>query len=277
MKKIRLIFLSAAIMFTASIVQAQETATSITFRLSAADEPVTLIGDVRGGSENFSNIKTTGYSAIKDGGTTWPDGPEGIDPNHIMQCLRPEGDGKTWIDTRDDNTYDPTQYVEFQVNSALGKYFLIEKFSCYFGLSGGSGLGCAIYGSNKADFSNPVLLYEKNAITANQGNVAMADPNVCISWKSPYIVRVYPYLNNKASKIDSQKFFISDITFTGKGSDTEFNTDDSAGIDEITDDDIISVEYYTIDGVRHDHPVNGLNIVRSTTADGKTSVSKLIL
>lgn len=263
--------LAAAALLTASLAQAQETATSLTFPLTADDAAV-LVGDVRGGSEEFSNLKATAYEVIKSGATNDADGNPIANPP-VMQCVRPEADGKTWIDTRDTNTYDPTQYVQFSVNSALGKYFLIEKFSFNYGLSGASGFGVKAYGSTDASFSNPVLLFETaKSVTANRLYEATAEPNVCISWKNSYYVRIYPYLMSSATKTDAHKFFLGEVTFSGKGSANELT-----GIDETVADEVVMVEYYGLDGVKREQPIKGVNIVRTTSASGRQSVSKVVL
>lgn len=268
-------FSIAVTLLTASTAYAQETTTSLTFPLSSDNTPV-LVGNVRGGSEEFCNLKITVYSEIKAGSTADADG--NILPNPpSMQCIRPEADGKTWIDTRDSNTYDLTQYVQFTVNAELGKYFLIEDFSFNYGLGGASGFGIKVFGSTDANFTNPVLLFETaKSITANRIYQATAKPNLCISWKNAYYVRIYPYIMSTATKIDAHKFFLSDVVFSGKGSDSEINPDNS-GVETAVIDKTVSIEYYDLNGFKHEQPVKGLNIIRTTNANGNQSVNKVIL
>lgn len=49
-----------------------------------------------------------------------------------------------------------------------------------------------------------------------------------------------------------------------------------SGIQEIDADDVISTEWYSIDGVRLDAPVPGINVVRKTYSSGKIEFSKLL-
>ncbi|MDE6007282.1 MAG: hypothetical protein K2G67_06995 [Muribaculaceae bacterium] len=49
-----------------------------------------------------------------------------------------------------------------------------------------------------------------------------------------------------------------------------------SGIKEITDDEVISTEWYSIDGIRIDHPQPGVNIARQTYSSGKTEFAKTI-
>lgn len=249
-----------------SVVLADGTAFSAYWRLESDDDcetdgPVTVIG------ETYSEMVLQKYSTPNSSTTTWPDWT-GYDSSRKTQ--RNVIEGELWPEGEVDEV--STRYIDFAVSAPEGTTLNVDSISLFACGCGGNGMCCKIYYFVDDNISDDQCIASFQNMAKNSMQYVSATPVLALNGGQTLHIRLYPWYN---SEVQGKTLCISDVHVSGVTADeTETRINDTVST---SDDDVISVTYYNVNGMVLDSLREGLNIVRTKYADGRLATHKYIM
>lgn len=212
------------------------------------DDNCTVEGPVDPIGETYSEMKLQKYSS-PNANTTWPEGT-GFDATRKTQ--RNIIEGESWPADEIDEV--STRWIEFAVKPAKGTTFNVNEISLYVCGCGGNGMHCKIYYSKEADFANAVNIADfSGSMKANDMMEVKATPVIELSEGETLRLRVYPWYGSAAT---GKTICLSDVKVAGVAVSAT-NGVKSVESSELKPEKI----YYSLDGIRQNGILDGLNIV----------------
>lgn len=212
------------------------------------DDNCTVEGPVDPVGETYSEMKLQKYSS-PNANTTWPEGT-GFDATRKTQ--RNIIEGESWPAGEIDEV--STRWIEFAVKPAKGTTFNVNEISLYVCGCGGNGMHCKIYYSKEADFANAVNIADfSGSMKANDMMEVKATPVIELSEGETLRLRVYPWYGSAAT---GKTICLSDVKVSGVAVSAT-NGVKSVESSELKPEKI----YYSLDGIRQNGILDGLNIV----------------
>ena len=212
------------------------------------DDNCTVEGPVDPIGETYSEMKLQKYSS-PNANTTWPEGT-GFDATRKTQ--RNIIEGESWPAGEIDEV--STRWIEFAVKPAKGTTFNVNEISLYVCGCGGNGMHCKIYYSKEADFANAVNIADfSGSMKANDMMEVKATPVIELSEGETLRLRVYPWYGSAAT---GKTICLSDVKVAGVAVSAT-NRVKSVESSELKPEKI----YYSLDGIRQNGILDGLNIV----------------
>ena len=212
------------------------------------DDNCTVEGPVDPIGETYSEMKLQKYSS-PNANTTWPEGT-GFDATRKTQ--RNIIEGESWPAGEIDEG--STRWIEFAVKPAKGTTFNVNEISLYVCGCGGNGMHCKIYYSKEADFANAVNIADfSGSMKANDMMEVKATPVIELSEGETLRLRVYPWYGSAAT---GKTICLSDVKVAGVAVSAT-NGVKSVESSELKPEKI----YYSLDGIRQNGILDGLNIV----------------
>ena len=212
------------------------------------DDNCTVEGPVDPIGETYSEMKLQKYSS-PNANTTWPEGT-GFDATRKTQ--RNIIEGESWPAGEIDEV--STRWIEFAVKPAKGTTFNVNEISLYVCGCGGNGMHCKIYYSKEADFANAVNIADfSGSMKANDMMEVKATPVIELSEGETLRLRVYPWYGSAAT---GKTICLSDVKVAGMAVSAT-NGVKSVESSELKPEKI----YYSLDGIRQNGILDGLNIV----------------
>lgn len=212
------------------------------------DDNCTVEGPVDPIGETYSEMKLQKYSS-PNANTTWPEGT-GFDATRKTQ--RNIIEGESWPAGEIDEV--STRWIEFAVKPAKGTTFNVNEISLYVCGCGGNGMHCKIYYSKEADFANAVNIADfSGSMKANDMMEVKATPVIELSEGETLRLRVYPWYGSAAT---GKTICLSDVKVAGVAVSAT-NGVRSVESSELKPEKI----YYSLDGIRQNGILDGLNIV----------------
>ena len=222
-------------------------AASAYWRLEKDDNCI-VEGPVDPIGETYSEMKLQKYSS-PNANTTWPEGT-GFDATRKTQ--RNIIEGESWPAGEIDEV--STRWIEFAVKPAKGTTFNVNEISLYVCGCGGNGMHCKIYYSKEADFANAVNIADfSGSMKANDMMEVKATPVIELSEGETLRLRVYPWYGSAAT---GKTICLSDVKVAGVAVSAT-NGVKSVESSELKPEKI----YYSLDGIRQNGILDGLNIV----------------
>ena len=212
------------------------------------DDNCTVEGPVDPIGETYSEMKLQKYSS-PNANTTWPE-DTGFDATRKTQ--RNIIEGESWPADEIDEV--STRWIEFAVKPAKGTTFNVNEISLYVCGCGGNGMHCKIYYSKEADFANAVNIADfSGSMKANDMMEVKATPVIELSEGETLRLRVYPWYGSAAT---GKTICLSDVKVAGVAVSAT-NGVKSVESSELKPEKI----YYSLDGIRQNGILDGLNIV----------------
>lgn len=212
------------------------------------DDNCTVEGPVDPVGETYSEMKLQKYSS-PNANTTWPEGT-GFDATRKTQ--RNIIEGESWPAGEIDEV--STRWIEFAVKPAKGTTFNVNEISLYVCGCGGNGMHCKIYYSKEADFANAVNIADfSGSMKANDMMEVKATPVIELSEGETLRLRVYPWYGSAAT---GKTICLSDVKVAGVAVSAT-NGVKSVESSELKPEKV----YYSLDGIRQNGILDGLNIV----------------
>ena len=212
------------------------------------DDNCTVEGPVDPIGETYSEMKLQKYSS-PNANTTWPEGT-GFDATRKTQ--RNIIEGESWPAGEIDEV--STRWIEFAVKPAKGTTFNVNEICLYVCGCGGNGMHCKIYYSKEADFANAVNIADfSGSMKANDMMEVKATPVIELSEGETLRLRVYPWYGSAAT---GKTICLSDVKVAGVAVSAT-NGVKSVESSELKPEKI----YYSLDGIRQNGILDGLNIV----------------
>ena len=212
------------------------------------DDNCTVEGPVDPIGETYSEMKLQKYSS-PNANTTWPEGT-GFDATRKTQ--RNIIEGESWPAGEIDEV--STRWIEFAVKPAKGTTFNVNEISLYVCGCGGNGMHCKIYYSKEADFANAVNIADfSGSMKANDMMEVKATPVIELSEGETLRLRIYPWYGSAAT---GKTICLSDVKVAGVAVSAT-NGVKSVESSELKPEKI----YYSLDGIRQNGILDGLNIV----------------
>ena len=212
------------------------------------DDNCTVEGPVDPIGETYSEMKLQKYSS-PNANTTWPEGT-GFDATRKTQ--RNIIEGESWPAGEIDEV--STRWIEFAVKPAKGTTFNVNEISLYVCGCGGNGMHCKIYYSKEADFANAVNIADfSGSMKANDMMEVKATPVIELSEGETLRLRVYPWYGSAAT---GKTICLSDVKVAGVAVSAT-NGVKSVESSKLKPEKI----YYSLDGIRQNGILDGLNIV----------------
>ena len=212
------------------------------------DDNCTVEGPVDPIGETYSEMKLQKYSS-PNANTTWPEGT-GFDATRKTQ--RNIIEGESWPAGEIDEV--STRWIEFAVKPAKGTTFNVNEISLYVCGCGGNGMHCKIYYSKEADFANAVNIADfSGSMKANDMMEVKATPVIELSEGETLRLRVYPWYGSAAT---GKTICLSDVKVAGVAVSAT-NGVKSVESSELKPEKV----YYSLDGIRQNGILDGLNIV----------------
>ena len=209
------------------------------------DDNCTVEGPVDPIGETYSEMKLQKYSS-PNANTTWPEGT-GFDATRKTQ--RNIIEGESWPAGEIDEV--STRWIEFAVKPAKGTTFNVNEISLYVCGCGGNGMHCKIYYSKEADFANAVNIADfSGSMKANDMMEVKATPVIELSEGETLRLRVYPWYGSAAT---GKTICLSDVGVAVSATNGVKSVENS----ELKPEKI----YYSLDGIRQNGILDGLNIV----------------
>lgn len=197
--------------------------------------------------------------------TIWPEGT-GFEASRKTQRNLIIGDN--WPGGEIDEV--STRYIEFGVTAMPETILNIDEISYYVCGCGGNKMCVKVYYSTEDDFSNPVNIFEKKSMPANNMLDGKVTPVIKLEGGKSLRLRFYPWSDGATS---GKTLCLSDVKIHGYAT----STSQSAIEDVIAGNAIVSNDYYTLQGIQVAHPAAGsLYIVRTVYSDGSVKTSKQI-
>lgn len=212
------------------------------------DDNCTVEGPVDPIGETYSEMKLQKYSS-PNANTTWPEGT-GFDATRKTQ--RNIIEGESWPAGEIDEV--STRWIEFAVKPAKGTTFNVNEISLYVCGSGGNGMHCKIYYSKEADFANAVNIADfSGSMKANDMMEVKATPVIELSEGETLRLRVYPWYGSAAT---GKTICLSDVKVAGVAVSA------TNGVKSVENSELKPEKiYYSLDGIRQNGILDGLNIV----------------
>jgi len=224
------------------------------------DDSYELTGPATVMGESWEGMYVQRY-ANPNAKTVWPDGT-GYEATRKMQRNLIVGD--TWpADEIDDN---PDRYIQFGIKAAEGMTLNVDSISLYLCGAGGNGMCAHVYYSTD-DWATRTTIFEGKKMTANNPQFVEAIPVVSLTGDETLQLRIYPWYNGSAT---GKTLCISDIAIGGVA------TSNSTGISDAKMAGAECTVYYDTAGVQLSAPQKGVNIVRTSMADGSVKTRKII-
>lgn len=163
-----------------------------------------------------------------------------------------------------------TRFIEFGVTAMPETTLNIDEISYYVCGCGGNKMCVKVYYSTEDDFSNPVNIFEKKSMPANNMLDGKVTPVIKLEGGKSLRLRFYPWSDGATT---GKTICLSDVKIHGYAT----STSQSAIDDVIAANTIVSNDYYTLQGIQVTHPAAGsLYIVRTVYSDGSVKTSKQI-
>lgn len=212
------------------------------------DDNCTVEGPVDPIGETYSEMKLQKYSS-PNANTTWPEGT-GFDATRKTQ--RNIIEGESWPAGEIDEV--STRWIEFAVKPAKGTTFNVNEISLYVCGCGGNGMHCKIYYSKEADFANAVNIADfSGSMKANDMMEVKATPVIELSEGETLRLRVYPWYGSAAT---GKTICLSDVKVAGVAVSA------TNGVKSVENSELKPEKiYYSLDGIRQNGNLDGLNIV----------------
>ncbi|WP_308008131.1 rhamnogalacturonan acetylesterase [uncultured Prevotella sp.] len=212
------------------------------------DDNCTVEGPVDPIGETYSEMKLQKYSS-PNANTTWPEGT-GFDATRKTQ--RNIIEGESWPAGEIDEV--STRWIEFAVKPAKGTTFNVNEISLYVCGCGGNGMHCKIYYSKEADFANAVNIADfSGSMKANDMMEVKATPVIELSEGETLRLRVYPWYGSAAT---GKTICLSDVKVAGVAVSA------TNGVKSVENSELKPEKiYYSLDGIRQNGIIDGLNIV----------------
>lgn len=212
------------------------------------DDNCTVEGPVDPIGETYSEMKLQKYSS-PNANTTWPEGT-GFDATRKTQ--RNIIEGESWPAGEIDEV--STRWIEFAVKPAKGTTFNVNEISLYVCGCGGNGMHCKIYYSKEADFANAVNIADfSGSMKANDMMEVKATPVIELSEGETLRLRVYPWYGSAAT---GKTICLSDVKVAGVAVSA------TNGVKNVENSELKPEKiYYSLDGIRQNGILDGLNIV----------------
>ena len=212
------------------------------------DDNCTVEGPVDPIGETYSEMKLQKYSS-PNANTTWPEGT-GFDATRKTQ--RNIIEGESWPAGEIDEV--STRWIEFAVKPAKGTTFNVNEISLYVCGCGGNGMHCKIYYSKEADFANAVNIADfSGSMKANDMMEVKATPVIELSEGETLRLRVYPWYGSAAT---GKTICLSDVKVAGVAVSA------TNGVKSVENSELKPEKiYYSLDGIRQNGILDGLNIV----------------
>ena len=212
------------------------------------DDNCTVEGPVDPVGETYSEMKLQKYSS-PNANTTWPEGT-GFDATRKTQ--RTIIEGESWPAGEIDEV--STRWIEFAVKPAKGTTFNVNEISLYVCGCGGNGMHCKIYYSKEADFANAVNIADfSGSMKANDMMEVKATPVIELSEGETLRLRVYPWYGSAAT---GKTICLSDVKVAGVAVSA------TNGVKSVENSELKPEKiYYSLDGIRQNGILDGLNIV----------------
>lgn len=212
------------------------------------DDNCTVEGPVDPIGETYSEMKLQKYSS-PNANTTWPEGT-GFDATRKTQ--RNIIEGESWPADEIDEV--STRWIEFAVKPAKGTTFNVNEISLYVCGCGGNGMHCKIYYSKEADFANAVNIADfSGSMKANDMMEVKATPVIELSEGETLRLRVYPWYGSAAT---GKTICLSDVKVAGVAVSA------TNGVKSVENSELKPEKiYYSLDGIRQNGILDGLNIV----------------
>lgn len=212
------------------------------------DDNCTVEGPVDPVGETYSEMKLQKYSS-PNANTTWPEGT-GFDATRKTQ--RNIIEGESWPAGEIDEV--STRWIEFAVKPAKGTTFNVNEISLYVCGCGGNGMHCKIYYSKEADFANAVNIADfSGSMKANDMMEVKATPVIELSEGETLRLRVYPWYGSAAT---GKTICLSDVKVAGVAVSA------TNGVKCVENSELKPEKiYYSLDGIRQNGILDGLNIV----------------
>jgi len=226
------------------------------------DDSYELTGPAVVFGETMSNMYVQRY-ASPNSKATWPEETGWDASRKTQRCLI---NGDAWPAGEIDEVYD--RYIEFGVAASKGTVLRIDSIGLYVCGAGGNGMRCHINYSTEPYFANEVNFYAPDKMVANTMTAVSVQPVIELTESDTLRVRIYPWYNGSAT---GKTICISDVTIHGSAVDA--STD---GITSATAAKPSETAFFSIDGTRLSAPRRGVNIVRSTNAEGTVQSRKII-
>ena len=212
------------------------------------DDNCTVEGPVDPIGETYSEMKLQKYSS-PNANTTWPEGT-GFDATRKTQ--RNIIEGESWPAGEIDEV--STRWIEFAVKPAKGTTFNVNEISLYVCGCGGNGMHCKIYYSKEADFANAVNIADfSGSMKANDMMEVKATPVIELSEGETLRLRIYPWYGSAAT---GKTICLSDVKVAGVAVSA------TNGVKSVENSELKPEKiYYSLDGIRQNGILDGLNIV----------------
>lgn len=239
------------------------TEASVYWRLEKDDSYV-VTGPVTAIPQSHHEMYVQRY-ANPNANTVWPEGT-GFEPTRKTQRNLITGDN--WPGGEIDEV--STRYIEFGVTAMPETTLNIDEISYYVCGCGGNKMCVKVYYSTEDDFSNPVNIFEKKGMPANNMLDGKVSPVIKLEGGKSLRLRFYPWSDGATS---GKTLCLSDVKIHG------YATSSSQSVigDVIAGNAIVSNDYYTLQGMQVAHPAAGsLYIVRTVYSDGSVKTSKQI-
>lgn len=212
------------------------------------DDNCTVEGPVDPIGETYSEMKLQKYSS-PNANTTWP---EGTDFDATRKTQRNIIEGESWPAGEIDEV--STRWIEFAVKPAKGTTFNVNEISLYVCGCGGNGMHCKIYYSKEADFANAVNIADfSGSMKANDMMEVKATPVIELSEGETLRLRIYPWYGSAAT---GKTICLSDVKVAGVAVSA------TNGVKSVENSELKPEKiYYSLDGIRQNGILDGLNIV----------------
>ena len=244
------------------IVLADGTYFSAYWRLESDDDcetdgPVNVIG------ETYSEMECQKYSA-PNANTTWPEWT-GYDATRKTQ--RNVIEGSSWPEGEIDEV--STRWIDFAIQAPDETTLNVSDINFFVCGCGGNGMCCKIYYFVDDNLGDATLMASYSKMTANSMEYVSATPVLALESGQTLHIRFYPWYSSAAT---GKTLCISDVTISGVAADetTGVTAVQTMGADEG------DTAIFTIGGIKTNTLQKGVNIIRTTDADGKTAVRKIV-
>lgn len=221
----------------------------------ALDGPSTVL------DESWSEMYVQKYSNPNKA-TVWP-ANTGFDATRKTQRNLIVGDA--WPAGEIDEV--STRYIQFGLKANDGTTLNIDSIGMYVCGCGGNGMRCRIWYSGNDDFSDAKVIQEFQNMTANNMYAVEATPVLKLNPGQSVYVRIYPWYSSAAT---GKTICVSDVTIRGVAMT-------STGIQNFTaTGERVGKSYFSCNGMQTGQPQKGINVIKTTDKDGKTSAKKVI-
>ena len=201
--------------------------------------------------------------------TKWPEG-SGFAANHSTQRNFIDNVDNRWPAGEIDEV--STRYIQFGVKAADETILHVDSIGFYVCGAGGNGMRCHVY--YQIDNEPHVAMSAEGtdmgaSMTSNTMYAVSAKPILSIKGDQTLYVRIYPWYNGEAT---GKTICLSNLMIRGIS-----EMANSVTVTEV-DKEIVSVEYYTLEGIRINDNISpkGMVIAKYKFTDGSVKSIKTI-